>query len=55
MDDIASSGRLNIWSERVKDFGLGVDLEIDLPSATTGIVPIVHFWTDGLESKMGDW
>ena len=39
MDDIASSGRLNIWSERVKDFGLGVDLEIDLPSATTGIVP----------------
>ena len=39
MDDIASSGRLNIWSERVKDFGLGIDLEIDLPSATTGIVP----------------
>ena len=39
MDDIASSGRLNIWSERVKDFGLGADLEIDLPSATTGIVP----------------
>ena len=39
MDDIASSGRLNIWSERVKDFGLGVDLEIDLPSATTGIIP----------------
>ncbi len=39
MDDFASSGRLNIWSERVKDFGLGVDLEIDLPSATTGIIP----------------
>ncbi len=39
MDDIATSGRLNKWSERVKDFGLGSDLEIDLPSATTGIVP----------------
>ncbi len=39
MDDIATSGRLNIWSERVKEFGLGSPLEIDLPSATTGIVP----------------
>ena len=28
MDDIASSGRLNIWSERVKDFGLGIDLSL---------------------------
>lgn len=39
MDKIASAGYLNVWSEMVKDFGLGTRPDIDLPSAVTGIVP----------------
>ncbi|MFA5668496.1 MAG: penicillin-binding protein 2 [Balneolaceae bacterium] len=39
MDRIAMAGKLNEWSERVKDFGLGVPNAIDLPSANMGIVP----------------
>ena len=39
MDKIATEGKLNEWSRMVKDFGLGVTPEIDLPSATQGIVP----------------
>ena len=39
MDRMASNGYLNTWSEKLKDFGLGVPTQIDLPFATVGIVP----------------
>ncbi len=39
MDKIASQGKLNTWSDLVKDFGLGVPNSIDLPNANSGIVP----------------
>lgn len=39
MDKIASQGKLNEWSHLVKDFGLGVTNQIDLPNATSGIIP----------------
>ncbi len=39
MDKIATSGQLNTWSNLVKDFGLGVPNNIDLPSANRGIIP----------------
>lgn len=39
MDQIASLGLLNEWSEMIKDFGIGVPTSIDLPFASTGIVP----------------
>lgn len=39
MDRISSQGDLNTWSKLVNDFGLGVPNEIDLPSATSGIIP----------------
>lgn len=39
MDDIATKGYLNRWSRLLKDFGLGVPSAIDLPYASTGIVP----------------
>lgn len=39
MDKIASQGDLNVWSDLVKDFGMGVPNSIDLPSANQGIVP----------------
>lgn len=39
MDKIASNGDFNNWSKLVKDFGLGVPNDIDLPSANQGIVP----------------
>jgi penicillin-binding protein 2 len=39
MDRIASNGQLNEWADLVKDFGLGVPNQIDLPSANQGIVP----------------
>lgn len=39
MDKIATQGDFNVWSNLVKDFGLGVPNTIDLPSATQGIVP----------------
>lgn len=39
MDKIGSQGQLNIWSNLVKDFGLGIRNNIDLPSANRGIVP----------------
>ncbi|MFV1883688.1 MAG: penicillin-binding protein 2 [Balneola sp.] len=39
MDRISTQGDFNIWSRLVKDFGLGVPNDIDLPSSTTGIIP----------------
>lgn len=39
MDQIASLGLLNEWSEMIKDFGIGVPTSIDFPFASTGIVP----------------
>lgn len=39
MDKIASQGLLNEWSKMLKDFGIGVSNSIDLPYASTGIVP----------------
>lgn len=39
MDQIASSGRLNEWSELIKDFGIGPKNQVDLPFEATGIVP----------------
>ncbi len=39
MDRISTQGDLNNWSKLVKDFGLGAPTSVDLPSATTGIVP----------------
>ncbi|MDR9419710.1 penicillin-binding protein 2 [Gracilimonas sp.] len=39
MDQIATKGLLNEWSSMIKDFGLGVPNPIDLPYASTGIVP----------------
>ena len=57
MDRIASDGKLNVWSEMVKDFGLGVAPEIDLPSATQGIVPDSAFmdrWFGVRQWGLGD-
>lgn len=39
MDKIASNDRLNEWSRLVRDFGIGVTNPIDLPYASSGIVP----------------
>lgn len=39
MDKIASNGQLNIWSDLIKEFGIGIPNTIDLPSANQGIVP----------------
>ncbi|RNC79523.1 MAG: penicillin-binding protein 2 [Balneola sp.] len=39
MDRISTQGDLNNWNKLVKDFGLGAQTSVDLPSATTGIVP----------------
>ncbi len=39
MDKIASNGHLNIWSDLIKEFGIGIPNTIDLPSANQGIVP----------------
>ncbi|MBD3616153.1 MAG: penicillin-binding protein 2 [Gracilimonas sp.] len=39
MDKIAMQGKLNEWSNLVKDFGLGVPNAIDLPNANSGIIP----------------
>lgn len=39
MDKIASQGKLNQWKELITDFGLGVESNIDLPNATSGIIP----------------
>lgn len=39
MDQIASNGHLNNWSKKMKDFGLGVRNNIDLPSEREGIIP----------------
>jgi penicillin-binding protein 2 len=39
MDQMATKGYLNDWSRKLKDFGLGVSTDIDLPFATVGIVP----------------
>jgi penicillin-binding protein 2 len=39
MDQIATNGYLNQWSEMLNDLGLGVSNPIDLPFASNGIVP----------------
>lgn len=39
MDRISTQGDFNNWSRLVKDFGLGVPNNIDLPSSTAGIIP----------------
>ncbi len=39
MDRISTQGDFNKWSKLVNDFGLGVQNGIDLPSATSGIIP----------------
>ncbi|MCP9292006.1 penicillin-binding protein 2 [Gracilimonas sediminicola] len=39
MDKIASQGKLNEWSSLVKDFGLGVASNVDLPNANSGLIP----------------
>ncbi len=57
MDKIASQGQLNEWSALVKDFGLGVPNEIDLPSANQGIVPDSAFldrWFGKRQWGLGD-
>lgn len=57
MDKIATSGQLNEWSKLVKDTGLGVPPGIDLPSATSGIVPDSAFmdrWFGKRKWGLGD-
>lgn len=39
MDRIASRGLVNRWSELIKDFGMGVQNNIDLPFERSGIIP----------------
>lgn len=39
IDRIASRGMLNTWSKLIKDFGIGLVNNIDLPSERSGIVP----------------
>jgi|AntRauTorcE11897_2_1112592.scaffolds.fasta_scaffold00072_9 penicillin-binding protein 2 len=39
MDNMATGNHLNQWSSMLKDFGLGVPTNIDLPFASSGIVP----------------
>jgi penicillin-binding protein 2 len=39
MDQLATNGYLNMWSDKLKDFGLGVSTDVDLPFASNGIVP----------------
>jgi penicillin-binding protein 2 len=57
MDKIASNGELNVWADLVKDFGLGVPNQIDLPSANQGIVPDSTFmdrWFGARQWGLGD-
>lgn len=57
MDKISSSGQLNVWSDLVNDFGLGVPNSIDLPSANQGIVPDSAFmdrWFGKRKWGLGD-
>ncbi len=39
MDRIATQGHLNDWSQKMKDFGMGISNGIDLPFETSGIMP----------------
>lgn len=39
MDRVATNGHLNQWSSMMKDFGIGVRNNIDLPFESSGIVP----------------
>lgn len=39
MDRLTTTGKLDQWSKLIKDFGLGVQTPIDLPSVTSGIIP----------------
>jgi penicillin-binding protein 2 len=39
MDQIATRGRLNEWSDLIQDFGIGPRNNIDLPFEAAGIVP----------------
>lgn len=50
MDEIASNGGLDYWAEKMKDFGMGPNNNIDLPFETRGIMPN----TDYMERTFGD-
>lgn len=50
MDKIASNDRLDEWSRLVRDFGIGVSNPIDLPYASSGIVPDSSY----MNSTFGD-
>ncbi|MFD2533269.1 penicillin-binding protein 2 [Gracilimonas halophila] len=50
MDKIATSGKLNEWSDLIKDFGLGVPSAVDLPNANSGIIPDSTY----LNNRFGD-
>ncbi|MEX0722567.1 MAG: penicillin-binding protein 2 [Gracilimonas sp.] len=39
MDDMATGNHLDQWSSMLKDFGIGSPTNIDLPFASTGIIP----------------
>jgi len=50
MDKIATSGKLNEWSDLINDFGLGVPNAVDLPNANAGIIPDSTY----LNKRFGD-
>lgn len=43
MDRIATNGRLDDWSEKIKDLGMGPQNNIDLPFETRGIIPSTDY------------
>ena len=43
MDRIATNGRLDDWSEKIKDLGMGPKNNIDLPFETRGIIPSTEY------------
>ncbi len=50
MDEIATNGGLDDWAEKMRDFGMGPNNNIDLPFETRGIMPD----TDYMERTFGD-
>lgn len=43
MDQIASNGGLDDWAEKMRDFGMGPQNNIDLPFETRGIIPNTEY------------
>ncbi len=43
MDQIASNGGLDDWAEKMRDFGMGPQNNIDLPFETRGIMPDTNY------------